>query len=56
MIKVQDFIKYLKRNFGVKITKSAYSSYDGCYFFSPKADTGRLKFNSIPVGNDKKNS
>lgn len=36
MIKVQDFIKYLKRYFGIKITKNAYDSYDGCYFLSDK--------------------
>lgn len=36
MVKVQDFIKYLKRNFNIKVTKSVYHSYDGCYFISPK--------------------
>ena len=36
MVKVQDFIKFLKRNFGVKITKNAYHTYDGCYFLSDK--------------------
>ena len=34
MVKVQDFIKFLKRNFGIKITKNAYHTYDGCYFLS----------------------
>ena len=34
MVKVQDFIKFLKSNFGIKITKNAYHTYDGCYFLS----------------------
>ena len=34
MVKVQDFIKFLKRNFGVKITKNAYHTYGGYYFLS----------------------
>jgi len=42
-MKVQDFIKYLKKNYGVKITKKAYDSYRSYYFT-----------NSTPIGNDKK--
>ncbi len=34
MVKVQDFIRFLKSNFGIKITKNAYHTYDGCYFLS----------------------
>ena len=50
MIKVQHFIKYLKRNFGIKITKSAYSSYNGC-FFSPKDFKPKELFNGF-IGED----
>jgi hypothetical protein len=34
--KVQDFIKYLQKNYKVKITKEVYSTYDDWYFISPK--------------------
>uniref|UniRef100_A0A6M3IHR1 Uncharacterized protein n=1 Tax=viral metagenome TaxID=1070528 RepID=A0A6M3IHR1_9ZZZZ len=34
MVKVQDFIKFLKRNFGIKITKDAYHTYGDWYFLS----------------------
>ena len=54
MVKVQDFINFLQSNFGVKITKNAYQTYDGCYFLSDEEMKNEIIKNIIDTINSPK--